>query len=93
MLGNIASAIKTVAGIADDSDLPSFDEIEDKLFSESDLSVDLSWLNRLADEREKNVKDYLIQTKGIDPSRVFISGENQMDPSVSSSSVQFTLTD
>jgi|GEM_PF-1096951 len=93
LLGNIASAIKTVAGIADDSDLPSFDEIEDKLFSESDLSVDLSWLNRLADEREKNVKDYLIQTKGIDPSRVFISGENQMDPSVSSSSVQFTLTD
>lgn len=93
LLGNIATALKTAVGIEDDSDLPSFGEIEDKLFAESDLSVDLSWLDRLADEREKNVKDYLIQTKGIDPSRVFISGENQMDPSVSNSSVQFTLTD
>lgn len=92
-LGNLTTALKPVVGLEDDSDFPAFAEIEKKLFSESDIEVDLSWLNRLADEREKNVKDYLIQAKGIDLSRVFISGDNQIDASVSASSVQFELTD
>lgn len=93
LLGGVANVLKTVTGAELDSDLPSFDEIEKTLFSEKELPVDLSWLNQLADEREKNVKDYLIREKGIDPSRVFISGENQLDASVEKSVVQFELTD
>ena len=93
LLGGVANVLKTVTGAELDSDLPSLDEIEATLFSEKDLPVDLSWLNQLADEREKNVKDYLIREKGIDPSRVFISGENQLDTSVEKSAVQFELTD
>jgi hypothetical protein len=59
--------------------------------------VDVSWLEQLAKIRTTRVKDYLVATKRIDASRVFISGkvsnEETEEKSKSVSSVEFELTD
>ncbi len=74
-------------------ELPSMEEIEKRLFAEESFQVDASWLERLANERAKNIKDYLTQTKGIDSSRVFISGDMEMNANAKTSLLKFNLTD
>ncbi len=70
--------------------LPPFSEIEAALFADDSFQVDPSWLKRLSEERAKN---YLVVTKGIDASRVFISGESTEGNSGNRSAVKFELTD
>ena len=78
-------------------ELPPFDEIETRLLVEEAFQVDASWLEQLAKVRTTRVKDYLVATKGIDASRVFISGkvsnEETEEKSKPVSAVKFELTD
>jgi len=78
-------------------ELPPFPEIEAHLFAEPEFQVDPSWLERLAQKRTTKVKDYLVATKGIDASRVFISGssgdESEEADAKPISAVKFELTD
>lgn len=78
-------------------ELPSFEEIEAYLLAEVEFQVDASWLDQLSQERSTNVKDYLVNSKGIDASRVFISGKaidgETEENSKPLSAVKFDLTD
>ncbi len=78
-------------------ELPPFEEIETYLIAQDEFQVDASWLEELAKERATNVKEYLVATKGIDASRVFISSkasdEVTEEQSRPVSAVKFELTD
>jgi len=72
-------------------------ETDGTLNIEEAFQVDASWLEQLAKVRTTRVKDYLVATKGIDASRVFISGkvsnEETEEKSKPVSAVKFELTD
>ncbi len=78
-------------------ELPPFAEIEAYLFAQPEFQADASWLEQLSQKRSANVKAYLVATKGIDASRVFISGkaseEESEEKSKPVSAVKFELTD
>ncbi len=82
-----------VGGVAVSVVLPAFEQIEKELLELPRFQPDPSWLDRLAQARASLVKDYLVTTKGIDASRVFISGASDSENAGSKSAVTFELTD